>query len=263
MTDTAPKRRHRTKADRTKPVVNDYGRTLLIEHRGTVLRVSRRAFKNLISAIQHGRFNYSRPGYKAIADWLRSLIASGEIPYGSRLPTEDAISQMWNGLHRKSIRRAYQILQNEGLCQVRHGHGRYVRYPDDHTIPAPFRVAHGPGKVDRVVQRIRDLVDNNFFPDGHELPAVPEIAKMFATDVPRMRRALWQLEAAGYVTRRPGRTRIITHPGDNPSDPHSLDTPCATSSTRSASPDPTAPTSSSASPPAEPTPTPRRKNPRT
>jgi DNA-binding GntR family transcriptional regulator len=67
-----------------------------------------------------------RARYLQLADALRARIASGELPPGSRLPSEKTLEQE-TGLNRSTIRRSIEVLRAEGLIVVRHPHGTFVR----------------------------------------------------------------------------------------------------------------------------------------
>src|SRR5690348_10168469 len=67
-----------------------------------------------------------RARYLQLADALRAQIATGELPPGSRLPSEKTLEQE-TGLNRSTIRRSIEILRSEGLVVVRHPHGTFVR----------------------------------------------------------------------------------------------------------------------------------------
>jgi DNA-binding FadR family transcriptional regulator len=64
--------------------------------------------------------------YRHIADQVAGLIARGEFPPGSRLPTERALAQLL-GVSRPSVREGLIALEVEGLVDVRVGSGIYVR----------------------------------------------------------------------------------------------------------------------------------------
>jgi GntR family transcriptional regulator len=61
-----------------------------------------------------------------IADELRILILSGDLPPGAKLPTEATISTA-HDVNRETTRRALQVLEDEGLIYSIQGSGRYVR----------------------------------------------------------------------------------------------------------------------------------------
>jgi len=64
--------------------------------------------------------------YRQIADQVAGLIARGEFPPGSRLPTERELAQFL-GVSRPSVREGLIALEVEGLVDVRVGSGIYVR----------------------------------------------------------------------------------------------------------------------------------------
>ena len=63
--------------------------------------------------------------YRQIAEQIRTLIASGEFPAGSRLPPERDLAKQL-GVSRPSVREALIALEVEGLVEVRIGSGIYV-----------------------------------------------------------------------------------------------------------------------------------------
>lgn len=67
-----------------------------------------------------------RPVYRQIADILRARIASGELAQGQQLPSERELMDGF-GASRGTVRQAVALLRTEGLIQVEHGRGAYVR----------------------------------------------------------------------------------------------------------------------------------------
>jgi len=67
-----------------------------------------------------------RPVYKQIADLLRAAIRSGELGPGSRVPSEQELIDA-HGVARGTIRQAVRLLASEGLVEVQHGRGAFVR----------------------------------------------------------------------------------------------------------------------------------------
>ncbi|GAB7049092.1 NUDIX domain-containing protein [Catenuloplanes indicus] len=63
--------------------------------------------------------------YQQLAGVLRDRIEGGSLPPGHRLPSEKDLHDEF-GLARETIRRALAILRNEGLIEVRLGHGTFV-----------------------------------------------------------------------------------------------------------------------------------------
>ncbi|WP_432834128.1 GntR family transcriptional regulator [Dactylosporangium sp. CA-092794] len=67
-----------------------------------------------------------RPVYKQLADILRDQIYSGAVPPGKQLPSDLYLSQM-HRLGRGTVRRAVEVLQNEGLVTRDKGQRATVR----------------------------------------------------------------------------------------------------------------------------------------
>lgn len=61
----------------------------------------------------------------ALVNQLRSMIQSGELAPGSRLPPEKDLSELF-GIGRSSVREALQVLEYAGMIEIRRGIGRFV-----------------------------------------------------------------------------------------------------------------------------------------
>ncbi|MFK0289143.1 GntR family transcriptional regulator [Streptomyces sp. NPDC090442] len=74
-----------------------------------------------------------RPGalYQQVAAEIRSGITTGEYKPGSLLPSEAQLIERY-GVSRPTVRKAIDALRAEGLIEVIHGKGSYVR-----ALPAP------------------------------------------------------------------------------------------------------------------------------
>jgi DNA-binding FadR family transcriptional regulator len=67
--------------------------------------------------------------YLQIADQVRSLIAAGEFPHGSRLPAERELAKRF-GVSRPTLREALIALEVQGYVDVRPGSGIVVTTPN-------------------------------------------------------------------------------------------------------------------------------------
>ncbi|MFE1358877.1 GntR family transcriptional regulator [Streptomyces harbinensis] len=65
------------------------------------------------------------PPYRQIAADLRRRIESGEIPPGRRIPSMVELEQQW-GVARDTLRKATQVLKDEGLVETVTGMGIFV-----------------------------------------------------------------------------------------------------------------------------------------
>ncbi|MEK2473527.1 GntR family transcriptional regulator [Streptomyces noursei] len=74
-----------------------------------------------------------RPGalYQQVAAEIRSGITAGEYKPGALLPSEAQLIERY-GVSRPTVRKAIDALRTEGLIEVIHGKGSYVR-----AVPAP------------------------------------------------------------------------------------------------------------------------------
>ncbi len=92
-----------------------------------------------------------------VVDALVPMIASGELPAGSLLPTEPEMSARF-GVSRSVVREALRVLDAKGLIEVRHGSGTRVTPPDrwDPLDPQVLRRLPLGGPAARV---LRDLLE--------------------------------------------------------------------------------------------------------
>jgi DNA-binding GntR family transcriptional regulator len=86
--------------------------------------------------------------YVQLASWLRGEIITGRIPLGGKLPGEETLKRDF-GVDRSVVRRAVQLLREEGVVMTRHGVGSFVA-----TVPQLTVVPVGPG--DRLSARMPD-----------------------------------------------------------------------------------------------------------
>lgn len=66
------------------------------------------------------------PPSRQIANELRQRITSGDLPAGARLPSITTLMQE-HGVARNTARRALAILVDEGLIEIVHGWGSFVK----------------------------------------------------------------------------------------------------------------------------------------
>lgn len=65
------------------------------------------------------------PPYRQIADELRTRIQNGTIPPGRRIPSTVQLEAEY-GVARDTLRKAVQVLKDEGLVETVRGMGIYV-----------------------------------------------------------------------------------------------------------------------------------------
>lgn len=65
------------------------------------------------------------PPYRQIADDIRRQIEDGTIPPGRRIPSTVEMEQAY-GVARDTLRKATQVLKDEGLIESVRGMGLYV-----------------------------------------------------------------------------------------------------------------------------------------
>jgi GntR family transcriptional repressor for pyruvate dehydrogenase complex len=75
-----------------------------------------------------GQFRQASPR-DAVSESILSLIRSGELKPGTRLPSEPQLIAM-TGVSRSSVREAIRSLETMGLVEIRRGKGTYIREID-------------------------------------------------------------------------------------------------------------------------------------
>lgn len=68
--------------------------------------------------------------YQQLAAILRDRISSGQIPAGRRIPSQMELEQEF-GLSRNTIKKALDLLKEEGLVATSPGRGLFVIGADD------------------------------------------------------------------------------------------------------------------------------------
>lgn len=68
------------------------------------------------------------PPYRQIAETLRQRIVSGKIPPGRRIPSLVELEAEFE-VARDTLRKAVQVLKDEGLVETVRGMGVYVKSP--------------------------------------------------------------------------------------------------------------------------------------
>ncbi|MFI5620952.1 PLP-dependent aminotransferase family protein [Streptomyces sp. NPDC051567] len=74
----------------------------------------------------------ARPGYRALADAVRTLILDGRIALHVRLPAERELADAL-GASRATVTAAYDLLRESGYVRSRRGSGTWTELPDGHA----------------------------------------------------------------------------------------------------------------------------------
>ena len=110
------------------------------------------------------------PASKQLFAQIQFAIASGQYPAGHRLPSTRQLA-MITGLHRNTISKVYQNLEEKGLVESVAGSGIYVKNPELGTQKNSPSVAHR-----HVIQEAIDsLVEQGC--------SLKEIRKLFVTEI--------------------------------------------------------------------------------
>ena len=114
----------------------------------------------------------SRRFYLQIADQVRSLIAAGEFPPGSRLPAERELAKRF-GVSRPTVREGLIALEVEGYVDVRPGSGIIVTWPK--TVAAQCA---GEEEGPLEVLRARSLIEGEIAAEAAKLTKPKDIAAL-------------------------------------------------------------------------------------
>lgn len=74
----------------------------------------------------------ARPGYRALADAVRTLILDGRIALHVRLPAERELAEAV-GASRATVTAAYDLLRESGYVRSRRGSGTWTELPEGHA----------------------------------------------------------------------------------------------------------------------------------
>lgn len=91
--------------------------------------------------------------YEQVADQIRTLIESGELQPGDKLPALKELA-LELGVSRATVREAFSSLQGMGLIELRHGEGTFVKRVELERISEPINAAFLLG-----ANHLNDLMD--------------------------------------------------------------------------------------------------------
>ncbi|MER5873600.1 PLP-dependent aminotransferase family protein [Streptomyces sp. NPDC002044] len=74
----------------------------------------------------------ARPGYRALADALRTLVLDGRVALHVRLPAERELAEAV-GASRATVTGAYDLLRESGYVRSRRGSGTWTELPEGHA----------------------------------------------------------------------------------------------------------------------------------
>ncbi|WP_412126325.1 GntR family transcriptional regulator [Streptomyces subrutilus] len=136
-----------------------------------------------------------RGTYLVISAVLRGRISEGI--YGDAMPSEAQIGGEF-GVARSTARRAMQALEDAGEITSVPGVGWQVVAADRH---APYR---------EIMADLQRQIREGVLPAGARLPSEAELAETYGVARGTVRRAVRELEAAGYVRAQQGVGRFVS-----------------------------------------------------
>ena len=87
------------------------------------------------------------PAYIQIYAAVRRMIIDGAYPFGSRLPSKRELARDC-GVSIVTAEHAYQLLADEGMCELRARSGCYVRYAPEYSFPLSDFSRKSPDETD-------------------------------------------------------------------------------------------------------------------
>ncbi|WP_184971667.1 winged helix-turn-helix domain-containing protein [Nonomuraea endophytica] len=137
-------------------------------------------------------------GYASIANYLRTYINDGSYEPGSMLPSEWTLCRKF-GVKRTAVRRAFIVLECEGLIITVPAKGRMVR-SDFSVTPLLYR---------RIARDLREKIRRGDFVPECPMPSEATLCRHYSVSRNTVRRAMSELEREGIVVVRHGFGRFI------------------------------------------------------
>lgn len=121
---------------------------------------------------------------------LRAAILTGQLPRGSRLPSEKELATRF-GVSQSSIREVCRALEAQGLIDIRHGSGQYVSGDSMHMLTGSL---HAIAQLDDV--NVLDVMDLRLVLGRHSIALAVENAT--EADLAALRAANDEIVAAAH-----------------------------------------------------------------
>ncbi|WP_157253268.1 GntR family transcriptional regulator [Nonomuraea typhae] len=142
--------------------------------------------------------NLQRLGYTSIASHLRIRINSGSYEPGILLPSESALCREFD-VKRTAVRRAFSLLEREGLII---------------TIPAKGRMVRGglcstPHLYQQIARDLREQIRAGELTEECLIPSEANLRRRYSASRNTVRRAMSELEAEGLIIARHGSGRYV------------------------------------------------------
>lgn len=113
--------------------------------------------------------------WRQIQDWLEFRIKEGEMPPGSKLPTEQELAERF-GVNRHTVRRALTLLSDKELIRTEQGSGSFVREQViDYAVGARTRFHENLLRQERKPRG--ELVSSGIIPATTEVARALELEK--------------------------------------------------------------------------------------
>ena len=105
--------------------------------------------------------------YERIVSWVQEEIANGSLHRGDKLPSENDLMERF-GVSRQTVRRALEVLEDEGLVYGRQGSGTFVADQEAEENAKSRQIAVVTTYVDnyifpRIIQGVESVLSREGF----------------------------------------------------------------------------------------------------
>ncbi|WP_214104940.1 GntR family transcriptional regulator [Acrocarpospora catenulata] len=148
--------------------------------------------------------------YEQIAEIIRGQIASGELPPGSLVPSENALTDNFS-ISRDTARNVLNLLLEEELIYTLRGVGTFVGPPD-----APRQVIKLDSKFRKIAADLAKEIKDGVFRPANPLPSEIHLVQRFEVATGTVREAMELLREQGWVYTVAHEGTFVSPPEDWP-----------------------------------------------
>ncbi|WP_169807682.1 GntR family transcriptional regulator [Herbidospora mongoliensis] len=151
--------------------------------------------------------------YVQVADIVRDEIQEGEMPPGSRAPSEKELKDRF-GVARQTARRALLILRDEGLLEAVPGRGTFVG-PVAELEELPARKTW---TYERIAADVAAEIRSGRRQPNKAIPSELQFSQIYDCSIGTVRRAVAVLRDQGWVYTLPQQGTYVSEPQNWPSE---------------------------------------------
>lgn len=147
--------------------------------------------------------------YVQIADQIRQRIASGDLAPGSAVPSEAEMVRTY-GVTRQTVRRAIQLLKEEGAVYTEQGRGTFV---------GPKSAPQSPRKIpvyQQIANEIIEEIKAGVYAPNRLIPSEKTLGQRFERAPGTIRQAVAYMRELGWVFTVPQKGTYVSKREDWP-----------------------------------------------